>query len=75
VDNIVKELFYSTEKHQVEGIFTNNEIDDKAERIQLLRKCMKVIDTSNTAGESLSLEDEYNDELEIFLQGTWRFLL
>jgi uncharacterized secreted protein with C-terminal beta-propeller domain len=74
VDTIVEALFVSMDKDQVETVFSQYEIADKAERIQLLRKCMKVIDTSN-ADESLSLDDEYNDELEIFLQGTWRFLI
>ncbi|GMO24906.1 MAG: hypothetical protein Ta2B_04360 [Termitinemataceae bacterium] len=74
VDQIVDDLVVSTEKEQVEDIFVKNSITDKEERIKLLRKSMKVLDTSNTES-SLSLEDQYSDELAIFLEGTWRFLL
>jgi hypothetical protein len=34
---------------------------------------MSVIDTSNVT-EILSVDD-YNDELEIFIEGSWRFLI
>ncbi|MDR1748673.1 MAG: hypothetical protein LBR47_06405 [Spirochaetaceae bacterium] len=74
VDNIVEDLFLSLKKEQVEAVFSKNDIEDKADRIQLLRKCMHVLDTSNTI-EVLSLDDEYSDELEIFLNGKWRFLI
>jgi hypothetical protein len=73
VDAIVDELLVSTAKEQVEKVFSKNNIDDKTECIQLLRKCMGVIGISNTTTE-LSIDDEYSDELEIFLNGTWRFL-
>ena len=74
VDSIIDDLFISMKKEQVESIFSQNNVEDKAERVQLLRKCMHVLNTSNTV-ESLSLDDEYNDELEIFLNGKWRFLI
>jgi hypothetical protein len=74
VNNIVEDLFLSVKKEQVEGVFLKNSIDDKSTRIQLLRKCMDVIDTSNT-NEALSVDDDYNDELEIFLNGKWRLLI
>ena len=73
VDTIVDEILVSTAKEQVEAVFSKNNIADKTECIQLLRKCMGVIDTSDAAND-LSIEDEYSDELEIFLNGTWRFL-
>ena len=74
VDNIIEDLFISMKKEQVEDVFSRNNIEDKAERIQLLRKCMHVLDTSNS-NDSLSLDDEYWDELKIFLNGKWRFLI
>jgi len=74
VNNIVEDLFISVRKEQVEGVFSKNRVDDKPTRIQLLRKCMNVIDMSNT-GETLSEDDEYDDELEIFLNGKWRMLI
>jgi hypothetical protein len=74
VDNIVDDLFLSVKKEQIESVFSKNSIANKALRIQLLKKCMHVLDTSN-ANELLSFDDEYNDELEIFLSGKWRFLI
>jgi|TergutMp193P3_1026864.scaffolds.fasta_scaffold29556_2 hypothetical protein len=74
VSNIVDDLFLSFKKEQVEDVFSRNSIDDISLRIQLLRKCMHVRDTSNT-NEVLSMDDDYNDELEIFLNGTWRMLI
>ena len=74
VNNIVEDLFISVKKEQVEGVFSKNSVDDKFTRIQLLRKCMHVLDTSNTH-EPLSEDDEYSDELEIFLKGRWRQLI
>ena len=73
-DSIVNDLSFSVRKEQVESIFEKNSVDDKLERIQLLRKCMNVLDTSNS-NTPISLEDEYSDELEIFLSGKWRFLI
>jgi hypothetical protein len=73
VDNIVDGLFASFDKVSVENVFAKHEIGEKEERIQLLRKCMNVIDTSNVS-EILSVDDDYNDELEIFIEGSWRFL-
>jgi hypothetical protein len=74
VDTIVDDLFISMKKEQVEDVFSRNSIGDKSERIQLLRKCMHVLDTSNS-DDSISLDDEYSDELAIFLNGKWRFLI
>ena len=74
VSNIVEDLFLSVKREQVEDIFLKNDIGDKLDRIKLLRKCMHVLDTSNTE-DLMSLDDEYNDELEIFLNGKWRFLI
>ena len=74
VDSIVDDLFISTNENQVEGVFSKNSISDKIERILLLRKCMHVVDTSNT-NDTISIDDEYNDELTIFLDGRWRLLV
>ena len=74
ITNIVDNLYISTKKEQVEGVFSKNSIEDKSIRIQLLRKCMHVLDVSNTV-DTVSLDDEYNDELAIFLNGKWRMLV
>jgi hypothetical protein len=73
VDTIIDELFVSMKKDQVENIFSIYQIEDRTERIQLLRKCMQVLDTSDI-NETLTLDDEYGDELEIFIAGKWRFM-
>ena len=74
VDSIIEDLQLSIKKEQVENIFKKHSIGDKSERVQLLRKCMHVLDMSNSTA-SVSLDDEYSDELEIFLSGRWRLLL
>jgi hypothetical protein len=74
VDNIVDALFISIKKEQVESVFNKNNINNKSDRIHLLRKCMHVIDTSNI-DDSISLDDEYIDELTIFLNGKWRLMV
>lgn len=74
VDSIIEDLQFSVKREQVEAVFLKNDINDKTERIQMLRKCMQVIDTSNS-NISISLDDEYSDELAIFLDGTWRLIL
>jgi hypothetical protein len=74
VDTIVDDLFISMKEEQVERVFLKNSINDKSDRIQLLRKCMHVLDTSNS-GDVISLDDEYSDELAIFLNGKWRLLV
>ena len=73
VDNIMDDLFFSMERKQVEDVFSKNNIDDKSERIQLLRKRMDVLYTSNS-NDPMTIDDEYNDELAIFLNGKWRLL-
>jgi uncharacterized secreted protein with C-terminal beta-propeller domain len=74
VDNIVGDLFLSFDREQIESVFQKYDIVDLQERIELLRKCMKVVDTSNTQ-EDLTIEDEYHDEVEIFVSASWRFLI
>jgi hypothetical protein len=74
VNGVVEDLFLSFKKDQIEAVFSRNSINDKSARIKLLQKCMHVLDTSHT-NETLSLDDDYNDELEIFLNGKWRMLI
>jgi len=73
VSAITEALYTSVEREQVEDVFIKNGILDKTDRIQLLRKCMNVLDISKT-NVVLSPDDEYSDEMEIFLNGKWRFL-
>jgi hypothetical protein len=74
VDGIIEDLQFSTRQEQVEDVFSKNSIGDKSERVRMLRKCMHVLDTSNS-NTLISLDDEYSDELAIFLKGKWRMLI
>jgi hypothetical protein len=62
LDNIVKELFTSFDQEQVENIFNKYQVEDYQECINLMRKYMKTVDTSNTS-EDIFIEDEYQDEI------------
>ena len=73
-EDIINGLFVSVKKEQVEDVFIKNGISNSEERIQLLRECMGVIGTSDM-GDPLSPDEEYGDELAIFLDGKWRLLL
>ena len=73
-EDVINSLLVSIKREQVEDIFSKNGIKDNLERVQLLRECMNVTDTSNVDNR-MSPEDEYSDELEIFLSGKWRLLL
>jgi len=73
-EGVINGLFVSVKKEQVEEVFAKNNIINSEERIQLLRECMGVISTSDI-GDPLPLDDQYNDEVAIFLDGKWRLLL
>jgi len=73
-DDVINGLLVSVKREQVEDIFTKNGISCNGERIQLLRKCMRVIGTTNIGGP-MSPDEDYSDELAIFLDGKWRLLL
>jgi len=73
-DDVIKALMVSVKKEQVENVFAKNGIGSSEERIQLLRECMGVIGTSDM-GTPLPHNEEYDDEMAIFLDGKWRLLL
>ena len=74
VDNIIKNLFVSTTKEQVDEIFNKHEITSPSDKIALLHKCMQIESTSSVP-TSLTPEELYPDELEIFIEGSWRLLI
>ncbi|MDR1468218.1 MAG: hypothetical protein LBT00_02870 [Spirochaetaceae bacterium] len=74
VDAIVSDLFDSVEREQVNNVFEKHSIKNMNDRIKLLQKCMQVTGTSDS-GEKLPAEDQYADELEIFVYGRWRSLI
>jgi hypothetical protein len=73
IDSILKRLYVCTEKAQIDELFVAEQIDDYTERLELLHKCMGVEDVYNTP-EKITLEDEYDFECAIFVEGTWRLL-
>ena len=73
VSNIVNELYITTEKSRIDDVFDKYGISNLTERIDLLRRCMKVLDISNAPG-AVTLQDEYKGEIEIFAEGSWRFI-
>jgi len=73
-EDVINGLLVSVKKEQVEDVFTKNGISSSEERVQLLRECMCVIGTSNM-DDPMSPDEEYSDELAIFLDGKWRLLL
>ncbi|MEL5720891.1 MAG: hypothetical protein P1P59_07160 [Treponemataceae bacterium] len=73
VESIIKSLFTCTTKDQIDNIFAKNEIIDFQQKIELLRRCMEVKSVYGTP-EEISLEDEYDFECAVFVEGTWRML-
>ncbi|MDR0551266.1 MAG: hypothetical protein LBG72_04515 [Spirochaetaceae bacterium] len=73
VGGIIKSLSILRRKADIEAVFTRNGVTDYSEKIDMLRKCMGVIGVANN-NEEISIEDDYTDELEIFCEGSWRFI-
>lgn len=73
---MAKERLYSCiEKNEIESIFKEYEFTDLSDKIEILRECMGVEEIFNSPGNvELSLNDEYEEEVEIFIEGTWRLL-
>lgn len=71
---LVKELYGCTNELSVETIFSQNEIDDPADRSTVLRECMSVESKFHAPGDDLSPADEYEMDLFAFVEGTWRLL-
>ena len=74
VADITNALFVSTTKEQIESIFKRYEIIAPFDKIALLRKTMQVEDISNIQ-EEITPEEEYEDEVKIFIEASWRFLI
>ena len=76
VKKVVEKLFFCTTKDQVEEAFLESKIDDPAEKKFLLQRCMQVEESYGfPTKEKLSDNDEYEYELTIFLEGSWRLLI
>jgi hypothetical protein len=71
---VSSKLFLCKSKDEVNSVFAAKGIDNIPDRIGLLRYCMGVKNISQSP-EELTPEQKYEDELLIFLEGTWRFLI
>ena len=74
IQNTLNELFFCTDKNEIEKVFNNNKITDLSDRIELIRKCMGVEEVFNSSLNKTSLEEDYYYELDIFIEGSWRLL-
>ncbi len=73
---ILENLPFCTTKEQVSRVFADNDVEDIDDRIFFLRKCMQVEDSFDLPDENkLTPEEEYECELAIFLEGSWRLLV
>ena len=73
---ISQQLFTCVSRDEIENIFDSNKISKIPDKIGLLRLCMGVKSYSLSPPVSeLTLEQQYEDELLIFLDGSWRFLV
>jgi len=73
---ISQKLFLCVTREGIEDVFRSYNISDIPDKIGLLRLCMGVKNYSpSPSAETLTLEQQYDDELLIFLEGSWRFLV
>ena len=74
VDNIVNLLTTCTIKNEVEGVFEWFGISDPTDKSNFLLKTMQA--TRNESNDSEHTpEDDYQFDLAVFLEGTWREIL
>jgi len=72
---ISQQLFTCVSKDEVEGVFCSYKISQVLDKIGLLRLCMGVKNYSPSPSvDKLTSEQQYEDELLLFLDSSWRFL-
>jgi len=74
-NEISQELFLCTSEEKVEEVFRTFKISKISEKAGLLQLCMGVKNYSPSPAGSLTSEQQYQDILLVFLDGTWRFLV
>jgi len=72
--DLIAGLDIAETKKEVDAIFDNAYINNKAERIEILREMMECAVVESLESSPELPEDSYNDEVEVFLDGTWRAL-
>lgn len=70
-----KELWFCTTKDQVMKLFEKHCISKPESKITLLRQTRQVVESFHApTDQSLTPEQEYEDELLAFVEGSWRLL-
>jgi len=70
------QLFLCSSKDEIEKVFSSFEIKNIHDKIGLLQLCMGIKNTSpSPCSKELTLEQQYEDIVLVFLDGSWRFLL
>jgi hypothetical protein len=72
---ISQQLFFCTTEKAVEDVFASFEISKIPDKIGLLQLCMGVKRYSLCPSDNLTLDQHYHDELLVFLDSSWRFLV
>lgn len=67
-------LFLCTSKDEIESVFKTANVSNVNDKIGLLQLCMGMKDFS-PAPAKLTPEQQYEDILQIFTEGSWRFLI
>jgi len=75
VPKVIDALVFCTSKEEVEKVFVGASISDPKDKKDFLQMCMQVEEAFDLPiNEKLSDIDEYEYELAIFLEGSWRLL-
>ena len=75
-NKIIPQLFLCASKDDIENTFASEKITSIPDKIGLLQLCMGVKNFSNSPPDKeLTIEQQYEDVLLIFMEGSWRFLI
>jgi hypothetical protein len=73
-NEIIEQLFLCTSESKIEEIFSSFKVNKIPDKIGLLQLCMGVKHYSFSPS-NLTVGQQYQDILLIFLDGSWRFLV
>jgi hypothetical protein len=74
-NEISRQLFLCASESKIEEVFNSFKVTKIPDKIGLLQLCMGVKNYSSSPPNNLTTEQEYQDILLIFLEGSWRFLV
>jgi hypothetical protein len=73
INSVIENLYCCFTEKQIDDVFEKANITEPTDRIRIMRKCMGVLQTFGTE-EQISIEEEYDFEKAVFVEGTWRML-